>query len=227
MTLQERIQRAIANHRAVRFRFLTPAEQALVPKTSDGVMDGGYPEAERKRLYLNTTSTDGIVCFKIHANDRFLELNHQNILGSLMALSISRDSIGDIVPRQQAFFVTAEIADEIRQSFRQIDRVTITLEEIDGSMIHREQEFTMLTVIVPSLRLDNVVAKIAKTSRNTVQEWILQEYIHVNHVVATKATKHLTKSDILSIRHHGRFVIDDTSMRTRKGKIVVNYRKFV
>ncbi|QMS85838.1 YlmH/Sll1252 family protein [Candidatus Xianfuyuplasma coldseepsis] len=227
MTLQERIQRAITNQRAVRFRFLTPQEQALVPQSDRIVMDGGYPEAERKRLYLNTTSEDGIVCFRIHANDRFLELRHQNILGSLMSLSISRDSIGDILPRQQVFFVTSEIADEIRQSFRQIDRVTITLEEIDGAMIQPEQEYKSLTAIVPSMRLDNVVAKMTKTSRNLVQEWILAEQIHVNHFVVTKATKQITENDIVSIRHHGRFIIDDTSSRTKKGKIVINYRKFV
>lgn len=227
ITLQERINTSLANHNSVRFRFLTSAEQALLPRSNDIHLDGGYPEAERKRLYINIEPQHDIVCLKITYNDRYVTLRHQNILGSLMALSITRDSIGDILPRQQVFFITSEMKAEILRSFTHIGTVPITLEEIHPVNVVAEQEYEPLSMTSASLRIDLIVARITKQSRQEASMLIQQELVRLNHQTTTKSTKIIDAGDVISIRHYGRFIIDDTSQRSKKGKIIVKYRKFV
>jgi RNA-binding protein YlmH len=208
-------------------RFCTLTEQAQIQNRIPSVMfDGGYPDAEKKRAFLFLEPYPAVICFQMHYDKRYLTITHQNILGTLMSLSITSDSIGDILPDQDVFFVTAEIADEIERSFTAINRVPIQLESIDSSTIIRNQQYSYDERVVASLRLDLVVSKIAKISREEAQMRIQNEWVKINHVVQTKPTKTVSKNDILSIRKSGRYVIDDTEKKTKKNNIVLPFRKY-
>lgn len=230
LSFTDKIRNIITNKQSVSLRFLSSYEQSQIQSIrNDSIIHffGGYPESERKRAYFNMEPIDDISCFKIVYPNSHLTLTHQNILGTLLSLSITKDSIGDILPKQGVFFITTEIKEEIVQSFVAINRVPIELIEIDGNSVHSEQEYANFQLISDSLRLDLIVSKIAGCSRTQSVALVEKEMVKINQIIITKSTKQIQKDDVLSIRGYGRFVIDDTSQRTRKQKIVVKYRKFI
>jgi len=230
ISFNDKIQNILTNKQSVSLRFLSSYEQTIIqPLTTlyDIRLYGGYQGAERKRAYFYKDATDDITCFQIIYPKKHLTLTHQNILGTLLSLSITKDSIGDILPKQGVFFLTSEIKDEVLRTFDTINHVPIELIEIDSNTVHPEQEFKEMQIITDSLRLDLIVSKLTTLSRNESAEIIDKEFVKINQVISSKQTKQLQVEDVLSIRGFGRFVIDDTSLRTRKHKIVVKVRKFI
>lgn len=231
MLFTDKIKHILNNQKSVSLRFLTIYEQTIIQslcRNQEVQFDGGYEDSEKKRAYFfDEDMNNTIVCFQIVYPEKHLTIQHQNILGTLMSLSITADSIGDILPKQGVFFVTSEIEDEITRSFTAINGIPIELKKIDGRSVKKEQDYEYFDVVSDSLRLDLIVSKIAKISRNDAFELIEKEHVKINQIVITKHTKQVQDQDILSIRRFGRFQILDTSGTTRKQKIVVKYRKFV
>lgn len=230
MTFEDRLQSIRTNRRPTVLRFCNLAEQQLIRSTfnsQDYAFDGGYHNAERKRAYLFTDPQDDIVCMQINPIASDEPLTHPSILGSLMGLSITPASIGDILADQRVVFVTAEMAAFIKHSLTHVGRQTVDVEQIDGRSVVRHQEYEEHMLVVASLRLDLVVAKIANASRSEAAEWVAKELVKRNQVIVTKPTITLQEGDVLSIRRVGRFHLDDASQRTKKDKIRLIYRKFV
>lgn len=229
ISFKDKIQNIIDNEKSVSLRFLSLQEQAqinnLVKDKSSIHFNGGYEGSELKRVSFFGAASN-VVCYKIIHNNKHLILTHQNILGSLLGLQITRDSIGDILPKQGVFFATEEIRAEIEYSFTQIGKHSIEVHEIDSTTIKTEQEFIELRTTVESLRLDLIVGKITNMSRNQAQDYIKNEFVKKNHNITTKPTSKVSENDIISIRKYGRFIIRDTSNTNKKGKIVVNYAKY-
>lgn len=226
MDFKERIKN-IDPFRPYKTKFLTLTEQAQIKNMfNDVLLEGGYPSSERKRAYFNLEPVD-ITCFKIIYNDSFLTLTHQNVTGSLMSLNIKREVIGDILVEHDAFFVIGEQKDFIKQEFTKVGNVSIALEEIDGFLLNRTISLLEDTIYVDSLRLDLVVSKIAKKSRNEATLMIENDFVKVNHLVKNKNTFLLKDKDVLSIRKFGRFQLLDTKKTSRKGKIILKFGKFI
>lgn len=218
------------NHDTItKTKFLNMTEQAQLKnhlKDMNYILYGGYEGAELKRAFINTEISD-ITCFRILYNKNFLTLSHQNVLGSLLSLGIEKNTIGDIIPEHDCFFVISELKDFIIQEFTSIGRVLIDLEEIKPHFTKIEKKREEHKMFIDSLRLDLVVSRIAGISRNDAKIMIDNDFIKVNHLVSNKATKELTQGDIVSIRKKGRFIISDTQKRSKKNKIVCIYHKFI
>lgn len=208
--------------------FLTLNEQAqLKNKFKDSVrFEGGFINSERKRAYINIDDND-ITCLLISYNKNFLTLTHQNIMGSLLSLNVKREVLGDIVPESNVLFVISELKDFFIQEFNSIGNHSITLQEVDGSTIVKHQQIEDNIMYVDSLRLDLIVSRITKKSRNETQLMIENDLVQVNHLVTNKYTKECSNEDILSIRKFGRFKLLDTTKTSKKGKIVLKYGKYV
>ena len=80
---------------------------------------------------------------------------------------------------------------------------------------------------MPSLRLDNIVSDLAKTSRNKAVQIINQERVFVNGQNETKVSKNLKINDIITIRGKGRFIIKEYAGTTRSGRTVLKIEKYV
>lgn len=216
---------------SVKTKFLTLTEQAIIKNTLKNKVFfkfyGGYDNSELKRAIIYKDSDPFITCFKIIYNKKYLTLSHQNILGTLLSLSITKDSIGDILANEDVFFITSELKDFIINEFTKINGVSIELNEIDGSQLIRNILLEIDSFTVSSLRLDSIVSKITKKSRNSASVMILNDLVKVNHMITNKNTKYLNEEDVISIRKYGRFIVQDTKKTSKKGKIVVKYGKYV
>ncbi|KFZ27665.1 MAG: hypothetical protein KQ78_00093 [Candidatus Izimaplasma bacterium HR2] len=233
MEIKDKVKGYLANplKTSVRTKFLTLTEQAILINTLKNKvffkLDGGYPNSELKRAVLYVDDEAFITCFKIKYNEKYLLLSHQNILGTLLSLSITKESIGDILASEDVFFITSELKEFIINEFIKINNVAITLEEIDGSNLVRNVELEMSSFTVSSLRLDSIVSKITKKSRNEALNMINNDLVKVNHLISNKNTKSIKEEDVISIRKYGRFIIKDTKNTSKKGKIIVKYGKYV
>lgn len=229
-SFKDKISNIIENKKSVSLRFLSLTEQSTVinstKHTQIAKLDGGYDGAELKRAYFYTNQ-DLITCFKIDYSTSKLTLTHQNILGTLLSIGVTRDSVGDILPKQGVFFVTKEIEKEIIESFTMINHVPIRLFEYDRANVYSETMFLNDHFTIDSMRLDNVVNKIIKKGRSEAQLMIEKDLVKLNHIIATKTTIKIKENDVISIRKFGRYKIIDCKNTSKKGKIIVNYAKYI
>lgn len=188
---------------------------------AERVMLGFFPEWVKEQIFPIEAIT-----FEFRKSD---VLKHRDFLGSLMALGIKRESVGDILVEdgRAVVFVCEEISKFIISQTEKIGRVgvkatigfTLPLPAADNL-----QEFS---ATVASLRLDCIVSALANISRNAASQIIAEGRVSVNSVVSEKPTKSLLTGDVLSIRGKGKFIIDSLADKTRKDRFIVKFKKYV
>lgn len=203
---------------------------------------GGFTEAERKILIVfpekytidmvekNYNKLIKIVRVELpdEENGKYA---HRNYLGGIVKLGLKREKVGDILVFDDgADIVTInEFADILSTQLGTLTRfqnsklVPLGLEQIRTRQIKVEET----KIIVPSLRLDNFVSDLAKTSRSKATEIISQERVFINGKNETKPSKQIKKDDIITIRGKGRFIIKDFVGNTRSGRIIALVEKYV
>lgn len=228
--------------------FLDETEQKIVDrflrmqKISNYFYTGGYEEAERKILIIypeklydvisNINLNDFINTIRIILpNEMQGEYSHRNYLGGIMKLGIAREKIGDIIVDEKGadILVTPEMTKFLLTNISSLTRFSkskiekINLEELKKIEIKTEK----IKITVSSMRLDNIVAEIAKCSRGKANEILEQERVLVNHEMIKKSSKEIKEKDIITIRGKGRFVIKNIVGNSRKGRLFIEVEKFI
>lgn len=197
---------------------------------------GGIEGCERQMLGVFPdgvpVGTEAFPLAALEVNVRFPDpqLNHRDYLGSLMALQIRREHLGDIVvePRRAIVFVSAHMADFITQNLNTVGRCPVVVrhtspEDLAGLTNH--PTFEELQGTVSSLRLDCIVAFVLKKSRKIAEEVIASGKVKVNGLEALNGARPLSFGDKLSIRGSGRFILGEENKRTKKDRLFIVVRK--
>lgn len=201
---------------------------------------GGFEEAERvlavfypeklEDLMQNINFNEYIKVIRITLpNENKGKYTHKNYLGALMKLGLKREKIGDIVVDEDGadIIIKEDILKFLITNLSQLTRFQkskieeIKLKELRKTIIQKEK----MTITVSSMRIDNIVAELAKCSRNKANELLEQERVFVNYEVITKTTKQIKEGDKITIRGKGRFEIKQVLGNTRKGRIMVEIEK--
>lgn len=227
--------------------FLSPRESLLLqsyitfshPDISY-IIDGGYPDAERKLVfimsdtfeeaYLDKSEYYRLVCLQ---GSGYFVNTHRDYLGALLALGISRDMIGDIyvnenmayvfvLPRIEEFLLSQP---SLIQSVGR-DKVKVFSVDIDVANTF-VREFQEIAVTVASTRLDCVVSAIIGVSREKCEKMLVGGMISLNYEIATRAHSKVDDSDVISVRGYGKFVVRLTGMTSKKGKIKIIAMKYI
>lgn len=203
---------------------------------------GGYEEAERKVLFVYPEKYDEKMLEKNY--DKILKIvrvtlpeeekgqySHRNYLGGIVKLGLKREKVGDIIVQEQgADIITLEefsgILKQELPSLTRFENSKINVEEIQD-LQKRELKVEQVKIIVPSLRLDNFVSDLARTSRSKAVQIMEQERVFMNGQNEKKASKQVKLGDIITIRGKGRFVIKEFNGTTRSGRTVVVVEKYV
>lgn len=206
------------------------------------VLYGGFENAERKVLIIypdkyNMNMVEKnfskiIKVIRITLNDEEKgNYAHRNYLGGIVKLGMKREKVGDILVSDDGadILVKEETAETLNQELGTLTRFEnskIELVELDNL---KEQEIKVeeVSIIVPSLRLDNFVSDLAKTSRSKAVQIIDSERVFINGQNETKASKQIKLNDVITIRGKGRFVVKEFSGTTRSGRTVVKVEKYV
>lgn len=218
--------------------FLSLAEQDVALSMKFPVpmeLIGGYESCERKIAvfgdedFCHWDSVKPIVCLKIAPTmQRFAEsLTHRDFLGSIMALGVRREVLGDIVVFENCgyLFCLESIADFISSELTTVKNTPVYCQESDTpvcvSIVPLEQSF-----IVASERLDAVVAAIYNLSRSESQELISAEKVFLAGRLATSSSTVIKDGTIVSVRGMGRFKYEGIDRETKKGKLRVIARVY-
>ncbi len=92
-------------------------------------------------------------------------------------------------------------------------------------LLKKEVKIEEVSIIVPSLRLDNIVSDLVKTSRSKAKQIIEQERVFVNGQNETKMAKQVKIGNIITIRGKGRLIIKEFKGTTRSGRAVLKIEK--
>ena len=209
-------------------------------KVKNYIFYGGFKEAERvlavfypeklEDLIQNMNFNEYIKVIRITLpNENKGKYTHQNYLGALMKLGLKREKIGDILVDENGadIIIKEDILKFLITNLPQLTRFQkskieeIKLEELRKALIQKEK----MTITVSSMRIDNIVAELAKCSRNKANELLEQERVFVNYEVITKSTKQIKEDDKITIRGKGRFEVKQILGNTRKGRIMVEIEK--
>lgn len=166
---------------------------------------------------------------KIHL-PRELEYEHRIYLSGLMKLGIKREKVGDILdyPNGADIIVLNEVADFLENSLPELTRFkSAKIERISIFDVQPKlQEFEEFSIIVSSMRLDNFVAELARTSRTKATEIMNEQRVLVNYEIEMKASRKIATNDVINIRGKGKFIVGEIERQTRSEKLVVQIKKY-
>lgn len=172
----------------------------------------------------------GIKLIRLHGSG-YAELTHRDWLGSVLALGIKRDVIGDISVfsgSEAALFASAKIADFIAESLTHVGRDTIKAEiDASGSLLEIPRTFRHYETIVQSLRLDGVVKSLTNLSRSDAADLVRSGKVDLNYFTETNIDAEIEPGDIISVHGYGKYIIDRVEGHTKSGKLKLKSRKYI
>lgn len=221
--------------------FLSPHEQAMAEALlhtagvrAGYIFDGGYQEAERRRLcflpdWAEGTETE-LVFLRAAFRDSAAALTHRDILGSLMGLGVERDRVGDILVSHHSADIIAvpSLRDFFLREWESAGRVRLDVTEIgrEDLLVPAVQVKTIRDTVA-SLRLDAAAAAAFSLSRGEAAELIAAGRLSVNHLPCRKADKLLSKGDLLSLRGMGRARLTEVGGVTKKGRLSIMIERYL
>ena len=159
-------------------KFLSEQQQPLAACHQNVCFWGGWPDAARKCAafypdYLTPEEIQWPVSvIKISPTDG-APLTHRDYLGSLLALGLKREVLGDLLvaPENALLFHLENITEYLAQNLKTVSRSSVKVSCLSVSeVVVPARCFETLTGSVASLRLDNVVGVAVKKSRALAQE---------------------------------------------------------
>lgn len=217
--------------------FLTSEETAVADRLlkNYGVgysFYGGYEDAQRRYLACMPDWCEQVefpitaLTFEYRDVDK---LSHRDFLGCLMALGITRESVGDILVEdgRAVVFLNSGIADHVTEQITKIGRVGVTVKRGFTSPLPNVGKLCDFSDTVPSARLDCIVAAVCSVSRSAACELIESGFVSVNSFCCEKHTKNVLGGDKITVRGKGKFIIDSLDSYTKKGRIILKYKKYM
>lgn len=155
-------------------------------------------------------------------------LCHRDFLGTLLGCGIERDAVGDILCGEgiSVAFVTDDLLPYLQEQIFRVGREGVTLLPHYDGPLPEQRQAEELRLTVASLRLDAVVAAVAKCSRSKATETIAAGLVSLRHIVCTAPAHEVTVGDTLSVRGVGRFTVDAFGGETKKGRNVIIVKKY-
>lgn len=228
--------------------FLTQAEQELYFQMSrelgniygeafHGKLFGGVDGCERQVLRFGDEESFGydvgfpICCIEISpVMEKFSDkLTHRDYLGALMHLGIERSTLGDIMLREKKayLFCLDKVADYIQESLVQIKHTNVSCRRLESMPEAVRPQLETVRLVVPSLRVDVVIAKLYHLSRSQSAALCRDKKVFVNGRQTENTSSMLGEQDIVSVRGFGKFICDGVLGETRKGNQSIALSKYV
>lgn len=200
-------------------------ELAFIPYT----VFGGNGNCERVMLRFGSEELFGyeegfpIVCVKIKPlMQKFADnLGHRDFLGALMNLGIERNTLGDILLKdnQGYLFCIKSMAPFIVENLRKIKHTSVFCEITQDFPAEREEELKEMKIQVSSERIDGVIARVHRLSRSESAEYFRQKKVFVNGRLCENNSYLLRESDVVTVRGLGKFIFKGQAGFSKKGKL--------
>ena len=199
---------------------------------------GGYADAERKMLiylpeYLEADALYDPDSPCVYLRASFYQADspsHRDFLGALMGAGIGRETVGDIcVGKSQCdFFVTAEMAPHLLQSFTSAGRTKLHLSQIPLTQAQiPEPELREIKDTLASLRLDSVISSGFRIGRSLASQYISAGKASIDGLPCEKPDKPVAEGSRVSVRGLGKIRLVQINGKTKKDRISVVIHRYV
>jgi len=233
--LAERVERSFC---PASTHFLSTSERAFCEISARHLpcsveFHGGYSDAERTVAILFPTGDEIAVngypftALTLKHSER---PGHRDILGALLGLGLERSVVGDIIisQKESTVFVLNTSVDFLLVNLDKVGKIAATshISELSEVSIP-ERNYETLRVSVASPRLDSILAAALRLSRDKAQDLVTKGSVQINHREATSCSKDLKPGDILSIRRHGKMILDSFDGSSRSRRLWVIIKKYI
>ncbi len=188
---------------------------------------GGYEGAVRRAAVFHGFG-DAIPFTPVVFNYREADKpTHRDFLGSLMALDIKREMVGDILVsdgRCVVFVMNSVLS--VVSGVSKIGKFGVKISYDFSEDDIPQQEFEKITATVQSLRLDSVLSNAIRISREKAQELIKAKGVVLNHVEVYDSSLKIEEGDIFSVKGFGKFVLKEIGGFSKKDRIFITIDKF-
>lgn len=214
-------------------KFLTPAEAAEV-KRAYGTrrdirfgLDGGFAGAERQCAVFvqpewgQYEREETLVAIELR-HRRQDAVRHQDVLGSVLGLGLSRDVMGDIaLEEERALFVClVSMAEYMTDRIEKLGRVGVKAQRVPLSELpDLSGNLTEIQLTVASLRLDALVAAAFHLSRGEAARLIEAGLCKLDHQECLNTSKAPAEGAIISLQGKGRVKLVSILNETKKGRL--------
>ena len=239
----ELAERSIRENRYTYTQFLGIAETALFKKYEKDYayaspsLFGGMDGCERLILRFGSESELGyeepwpimLLCISALQEKFADELNHRDFLGSIIGLGIEREKIGDIFIKDNKgyAFVHSSLSSFIAEELASVKHTAVRVEELTEIPDSLRPELEEVSLVVSSDRLDGIIAKLFKLSRDEAQRLVKSGLVFVDGAEINSASRALKEGEIISVRHHGRFRFAGENGQTKKDRLSVRIQKYI
>lgn len=205
---------------------------------------GGYGDSERQiaifipkfydakeaEAFLTENEEDNPICIVRLKKDKFTTLSHRDYLGAIMGLGLKREMVGDIKVTDGGadVFCLKSSADYICDNLKKSGRGSVTGEILSvTSFSNSYDKYELCFTTVSSLRLDGVIAAFFNLSRSTAAETVNKGLVYVNSSQCLKTDYNLKEGDKIVLRGKGKTVLTEIKGTSKKGKLKIEYKKYI
>lgn len=210
--------------------FLNMYEQDLLFSSvqNDFTLFGGYNGAERQIACFGNPDDLGynpcppVCCILVSPlMQKFADdLTHRDFLGSVLALGIKRETIGDIIIKNNTGFIFCldTVSDYIVENLKKVRHTSVKCEIVTDVPDEVNPESTEKIIVIASVRLDVIIAEIYNLSRSESNNLFAAKKVFVNGKLTENNSQKIKPDDVVSVRGFGRFIFSGILQETRKGK---------
>jgi RNA-binding protein YlmH len=145
-----------------------------------------------------------------------------------MGLGIKRSCIGDIVLEENEGYPFAErqMASHIADSLTSAGRIRLQVEALDHFPRLEPPKGVEMHDTVHSMRLDAVVAAGFNLSRGDAADLIAAGHVKLRHLPNEHTDARVGEGDVISVRGHGRLVVEEVGSPTKKGRLPLRLTRY-
>ncbi len=210
--------------------FLNLYEQTILYETIKYgyTLEGGYEDAERKiacfgdeqELCYPPQPPVSIICIEPLSAKFSDTLTHRDFLGSLIGLGIKRETLGDIIIKDNVgyLFCLDSISKFIIDNLTKVKHTSVSCSicnELPQKILPEPKE---KVIIVSSLRLDAAISSVYDLSRSKSAALVDGEKVFINGKLTNSISKNIEIGETISVRGYGRFRYIDILGGTKKGR---------
>lgn len=167
-----------------------------------------------------------ITCLEI-INKSSKQLLHKDYMGAIYNSGIQNSLIGDIFIQENKaiVFIISKITDYLLDNITTIGNNKVSINILDQNDIKISKNFETTTITASSIRIDIILSKIYKLSRNQVNDLIKSNKLIINSLVTKNNSYNLKEHDIISLRSYGKFQYIEYT-QNKKNKLIITINKY-
>ena len=193
---------------------------------SNGIFDG----AERRMISFNNSygTSFPMKLLKVESTSKFNQLAHKDFLGGILATGIKRNKMGDLLVKDNVCYVPVheDIEKFLVLNINKIGNCSCNIKVLEEYDLLPQITFKEEVILVSSLRIDNIVSKLANVSRTKAQVMVDQGSVILDYVRIRDKSYELKENERVTIKSVGKFIIGTIVGFSKSGKLKVNIKKY-